>query len=64
MRVIAMSKRLCKVLQDTLVQVAGDGTYSRCPAAPLKNSIRAYLFHIVRLDPDSAIGLVDNMLPA
>ena len=55
MRVIAMSKRWGQSRQDTLIQVAGDGTYSRCPTTPLKNGIQAYLLHIVRLNPDSAI---------
>ena len=59
-----MSKRLEQTRQDTLVQVAGDGTYSRCPATPLKNSIQAYLLHIVRLNPDHANGVVDNLLPS
>ena len=57
-----MSERLGQTRQNTFVMVAGNGTDSLRPATPLKNSIQAYLLHIVRLNLDPAIRLVDKSI--
>ena len=64
MWVVAMSERLGQALQDALIQVAGNGAYGRCSTTPLMKSIPAHLFHIVRLDPDPANGVVNHLLPS
>jgi hypothetical protein len=64
MWVFAMSERLVQAPQDALIQVAWNGTYGRCSATPLMNSIPAYLLHIVQLDPDPANGVVNHLLPS
>ena len=63
MWIIAMDERLGQALKDATIQVARNGAYGRRPTTQLMDSIATHLLHIIRLDPDSANGVVDHLLP-